>query len=63
MDSFPRNSLRNRLFRPFQTINNKRLDIGLFHCKLMVEARRGILEVNSEVGAKGEFRVILPIGN
>jgi signal transduction histidine kinase len=50
------------LFRPFQTTKKKGLGIGLFHSKLIVEAHRGSVEVNSKVGAGTEFRVILPIG-
>jgi signal transduction histidine kinase len=53
--------IEKSLFRPFQTTKKKGLGIGLFHSKLIVEAHRGTLEVNSAVGAGSEFRVILPI--
>jgi putative PEP-CTERM system histidine kinase len=50
------------LFRPFQTTKKKGLGIGLYHCKLIVEAHRGRIEVNSTVGKGTEFRVVLPVG-
>ena len=50
------------LFKPFQTTKKKGLGIGLFHSRLIVEAHRGVLEVNSSVGAGSEFRVLLPTG-
>jgi signal transduction histidine kinase len=53
--------IERSLFRPFQTTKKRGLGIGLFHSKLIVEAHRGTLEVNSTVGAGTEFRVILPI--
>jgi putative PEP-CTERM system histidine kinase len=49
------------LFRPFQTTKKKGLGIGLYHCKLIVEAHHGRIEVNSTVGKGTEFRVILPV--
>jgi putative PEP-CTERM system histidine kinase len=53
--------IEKSLFKPFQTTKKKGLGIGLFHSKLIVEAHRGMLEVNSAVGAGTEFRVLLPI--
>lgn len=53
--------IEKSLFRPFQTSKKKGLGIGLFHSKLIVEAHRGTLEVNSKPGAGTEFRVLLPI--
>src|SRR6185295_9326801 len=53
--------IENALFRPFQTTKKKGLGIGLFHCKLIVEAHRGKIEVNSTMGKGTEFRVILPV--
>ena len=49
------------LFRPFQTTKKKGLGIGLYHCKLIVEAHRGKIEVHSSVGKGTEFKVILPV--
>jgi putative PEP-CTERM system histidine kinase len=53
--------IEKSLFRPFQTTKKKGLGIGLFHCKLIVEAHHGTLEVNSSVGKGTEFRVVLPV--
>jgi signal transduction histidine kinase len=55
--------IEKSLFKPFQTTKKRGLGIGLFHSKLIVEAHRGTLEVNSAVGEGTEFRVILPISN
>jgi signal transduction histidine kinase len=49
------------LFRPFQTTKKKGLGIGLYHCKLIVEAHHGKIEVISSLGEGTEFRVILPV--
>ncbi|HEX4998811.1 MAG TPA: XrtA/PEP-CTERM system histidine kinase PrsK [Terriglobia bacterium] len=54
--------IQKSLFRPFQTTKKRGLGIGLFHSKLIVEAHRGTLEVNSAVGTGTEFRVLLPTG-
>ncbi len=54
--------IEKSLFKPFQTTKKKGLGIGLFHSKLIVEAHRGTLEVNSTLGEGTEFRVMLPIG-
>jgi putative PEP-CTERM system histidine kinase len=54
--------IEKSLFRPFQTTKKKGLGIGLFQTKLIVEAHRGKIEVNSEVGKGTEFRVLLPVG-
>jgi putative PEP-CTERM system histidine kinase len=53
--------IADSLFRPFQTTKKKGLGIGLYHCKLIVEAHHGKIEVNSSVGEGTEFRVILPV--
>jgi putative PEP-CTERM system histidine kinase len=55
--------IEKSLFKPFQTTKKKGLGIGLFHSRLIVEAHRGVLEVNSSVGAGTEFRVLLPSGS
>ena len=48
------------LFKPFKTTKRQGLGIGLFHSKLIVEAHRGKLEVESEEGKGTVFRVVLP---
>ncbi|HEV2391367.1 MAG TPA: XrtA/PEP-CTERM system histidine kinase PrsK [Verrucomicrobiae bacterium] len=57
----PAEFVRNSLFRPFQTTKKKGIGIGMFHCKMIVEAHRGRIEVESEVGKGTEFRVMLPV--
>jgi putative PEP-CTERM system histidine kinase len=52
--------LRNSLFRPFCTTKKKGLGIGLFQSKMIVEAHRGSIQVESEPGKGTTFRVILP---
>lgn len=49
------------LFRPFQTTKKRGMGIGMFHCKMIVEAHRGRIEVESEVGKGSTFRVLLPV--
>jgi putative PEP-CTERM system histidine kinase len=48
------------LFRPFQTTKKNGIGIGMFHSKLIVEAHRGRIEVESEQGKGTLFRVLLP---
>ena len=52
--------IEESLFRPFRTTKKQGLGIGLFHSKLIVEAHRGKLEVESKEGMGSIFRVILP---
>ena len=49
------------LFRPFQTTKKKGIGIGMFQCKMIVEAHRGRIEVDSEPGKGTTFRVVLPV--
>jgi putative PEP-CTERM system histidine kinase len=53
--------IAGRLFRPFQTTKKRGIGIGMFHCKMIVEAHRGRIEVESEPGKGTAFRVLLPI--
>ena len=55
--------LKTSLFRPFQTTKKKGLGIGMFQSKMIVEAHRGKIQVESEPGAGTTFRVMLPIGD
>jgi putative PEP-CTERM system histidine kinase len=53
--------LRASLFRPFQTTKKKGLGIGMFQSRMIVEAHRGKIQVESEPGAGTTFRVMLPL--
>ena len=53
--------VQRSLFRPFQTTKKRGIGIGMFHCKMIVEAHRGRIEVESEQGKGTSFRVLLPI--
>ena len=55
-----REFIETRLFKPFQTTKPKGMGIGLFHCKTIVEAHGGRIEVESEEGKGTTFRVLLP---
>ncbi len=49
------------LFRPFKTTKNQGLGIGLFQSKMVVEAHKGRIEVESQEGKGSTFRVLLPV--
>jgi hypothetical protein len=49
------------LFKPFKTTKKQGMGIGLFHSKMIVEAHKGRIEVESEEGVGSTFRVLLPI--
>lgn len=53
--------VRDSLFRPFHTTKKKGLGIGMFQSKMMVEANRGTIQVESVVGKGTTFRVSLPL--
>jgi putative PEP-CTERM system histidine kinase len=53
--------LSRSLFRPFQTTKKNGLGIGMFQSKMIVEAHRGKIEVESEPGKGTTFRVLLPL--
>jgi putative PEP-CTERM system histidine kinase len=53
--------VKKYLFRPFKTTKKHGMGIGLFHSKLIVEAHRGRIEVESTKGAGSTFRVMLPL--
>jgi putative PEP-CTERM system histidine kinase len=49
------------LFRPFKTTKTKGTGIGLFQSKMIVEAHKGRMEVESREGEGSTFRVLLPV--
>lgn len=53
--------LRNSLFKPFQSTKKKGIGIGMYHSRVIIEAHRGKIEVESEQGKGSTFRVILPM--
>ncbi|MGH7952034.1 MAG: XrtA/PEP-CTERM system histidine kinase PrsK [Limisphaerales bacterium] len=53
--------LNGSLFRPFQTTKKNGLGIGMFQSKMIVEAHKGRIEVESAPGKGTTFRVYLPI--
>lgn len=55
--------LTRSLFRPFQTTKKNGLGIGMFQSKMIVEAHKGKIEVESETGKGTTFRVYLPLKN
>ncbi len=52
--------VEKNLFRPFRTTKKNGMGIGLYHCKAIVEAHSGRIEVESEEGKGSIFRVLLP---
>ena len=52
--------IEKSLFRPFQTTKKQGMGIGLYHCKTIVEAHGGRIDVESEEGMGTTFRVLLP---
>jgi hypothetical protein len=53
--------VRTSLFRPFRTTKKKGIGIGLYHSKVLVEAHRGKIEVESSPGKGTTFCVLLPL--
>ena len=53
--------IRQSLFRPFQTTKKGGTGIGMFQCKMIIEAHRGKIEVESQPGKGSSFRVLLPL--
>lgn len=53
--------LSRSLFRPFQTTKKNGLGIGLFQSKMIVEAHKGTVQVDSQPSLGTTFRIILPL--
>jgi putative PEP-CTERM system histidine kinase len=56
-----REFVERSLFRPFKTTKKQGIGIGLYQSKMIVEAHKGKIEVESEEGRGTTFRVFLPI--
>jgi len=54
--------VQHSLFRPFHTTKKQGIGIGMFQCKMIVQAHRGKIEVQSELNKGTTFRILLPIG-
>jgi putative PEP-CTERM system histidine kinase len=52
--------IEKNLYRPFQTTKKLGMGIGLYHCKTIVEAHGGKINVESEEGKGTTFSVLLP---
>jgi putative PEP-CTERM system histidine kinase len=55
--------LKSSLFRPFQSTKKKGLGIGMFQSKMIVEAHRGRITVQSEPAVGTTFQVMLPLNH
>ncbi len=53
--------VRQQLFRPFQTTKSRGLGIGMFQAKVIVEAHRGRIEVDSAPGRGTTVRLWVPL--
>jgi putative PEP-CTERM system histidine kinase len=53
--------MEQSLFRPFKTTKKNGMGIGLFQSKMIIEAHKGRIEVQSEPGKGSVFRVMLPL--
>lgn len=56
-----REFVERSLFRPFQTTKKQGIGIGMFQSKMIVEAHRGKIEVETAPGKGTTFRVLLPL--
>jgi signal transduction histidine kinase len=54
--------MERNLFRPFQTTKKQGMGIGLYHCKTIIDAHGGKLNVESEEGKGSVFKILLPLG-
>ena len=55
--------LKSSLFRPFHSTKKKGLGIGMFQSKMIVEAHRGQITVDSEAAVGTTFRLMLPLNH
>ncbi|MBE7415660.1 MAG: GAF domain-containing protein [Deltaproteobacteria bacterium] len=57
----PKSLLEKGLFRPFTTTKKNGFGVGLYHCKAVMEAHGGHIEVESEEGAGTVFTLRFPL--
>ena len=57
----PPEFIRRSLFRPFRTTKQRGIGIGMFQSRMIVEAHRGRIEVDSTVGVGTTFRIVFPL--
>ena len=55
--------LKSSLFRPFHSTKKKGLGIGMFQSKMIVEAHRGQITVDSKPAVGTTFRLMLPLNH
>jgi putative PEP-CTERM system histidine kinase len=55
--------LKSSLYRPFRTTKKKGLGIGMFQSKMIIEAHKGRITVESEPAVGTTFRVLLPFNH
>jgi putative PEP-CTERM system histidine kinase len=53
--------LKESLFRPFQSTKKRGLGIGMYQSRMIVEAHRGSIQVESEIGKGTTVRVSFPV--
>ena len=53
--------IQNSLFMPFKTTKKNGIGIGLFHCKMIIDAHDGRIEVESKPDHGTVFRVYFPM--
>lgn len=58
-----RQFMEKKLFRPFSSTKKRGIGIGLFQSRIIVEAHKGRIEVDSEEGKGTTFRVLLPVSS
>ncbi len=57
----PPEFVQRSLFRPFQTTKKRGIGIGMFQSKMIMNAHRGRIEVESSPGRGTTFHVMLPL--
>lgn len=56
-----RDFMEGKLFKPFRTTKRGGLGIGLYHCRAIVKAHGGRLDVDSREGEGSTFSIYLPL--